>query len=441
MSPAGTSSPSPESLAPRLSAAAPSHESPREPSPGPSPFGPRPAGGGLGRLLTLLALGHTAMFMVYMGVGQVLLPVQIEALDPADKVANLGLVSGISAVFATLFNPLAGLLSDRSRRRNPWILGGGIAALGALALLGAMRTLLLVTIGWCLVQAMMNVYQAAITAVVPDRVPTERRGLASAMVGIGTPLGVIAGVTLAASFVPGSVTTGYLALGAVIALAAVLFTALVREQKLPAVESVPLARQFAAFGAALKAPDFRWAFIGRFLMMLGYFSVALFQLYIVQDHISLPAGLEPAEAVAILSPVNALCMLLATVVGGVFSDRIGRRKPFIAVSCVLTAVGMAAPVLSSTWTGMLVFAAVTGLSFGCFMAVDTALVTLVLPSADDAARDMGVLNIANAGPQIIGPFLASVVVAQLGGYTGLFVTGAVITILGALSVVPIRGVR
>jgi hypothetical protein len=30
--------------------------------------------------------------------------------------------------------------------------------------------------------------------------------------------------------------------------------------------------------------------------------------------------------------------------------------------------------------------------------VDTALVTLVLPRAEDAARDMGVLNIANAGP-------------------------------------------
>ncbi|WP_420037583.1 MFS transporter [Streptomyces sp. cg28] len=401
----------------------------------------RPGGGALTRLLAMLALGNTAMYMVYMGVGQVLLPLQVELLDPADKVANLGLVSGVSAVFATLFNPLAGLLSDRSRRRNPWILGGGLAALGALALLGAMRTLLLVTIGWCLVQAMMNVYQAAITAVVPDRVPVERRGLASAMVGIGTPLGVIAGVTLAASFAPDALHTGYLALGAVIAVVAVLFTALVREQRLPAVAAVPLVRQLAAFGTALKAGDFRWAFIGRFLMMLGYFMVTLFQLYILQDHISLPADLEPAAAMTILSPLNAVCMLLATVVGGLLSDRIGRRKPFIAVSCVLTALGMMIPVVSPTWTGMLVFAAVTGLSFGCFMAVDTALVTLVLPSADDAARDMGVLNIANAGPQIIGPFLASLVVASLGGYDALFAAGALVTVVGALSVIPIRGVR
>ncbi|MFE1951214.1 MFS transporter [Streptomyces sp. NPDC059524] len=409
--------------------------------PAPDTPADRPGGGVLVRLLAMLAVGNTAMYMVYMGVGQVLLPVQVELLDPADKVANLGLVSGVSAVFATLFNPLAGLLSDRSRRRNPWILGGGLAALGALALLGAMRTLLLVTIGWCLVQAMMNVYQAAITAVVPDRVPVERRGLASAMVGIGTPLGVIVGVTLAAAFVPDDIRTGYLALGAVIGLVAVVFTAVVREQRLPAVEPVPLVRQLAAFGAALKAGDFRWAFIGRFLMMLGYFMVTLFQLYILQDDISLPGDLEPAGALAVLSPVNAVCMLLATVVGGLLSDRIGRRKPFIAVSCVFTALGTMIPVISPTWPGMLAFAVVTGLSFGCFMAVDTALVTLVLPSADDAARDMGILNIANAGPQIISPFLASLVVGSLGGYDALFAAGALVTVIGALSVVPIRGVR
>ncbi|MER5308792.1 MFS transporter [Streptomyces sp. NPDC002773] len=409
----------------------------------PDPAGEAPARGPaerLGPLLGLLAVGNTAMFMIYMGVGQVLLPVQVEALNPADKVANLGLVSGVAAVFATLFNPLAGLLSDRSGRRNPWILGGGLAALGALALLGAVRSILLVTVGWCLVQATMNVYQAAITAIVPDRVPMERRGLASAMVGIGTPVGTIIGVTVASAFVK-DVGTGYLVLGAVIAVVAVLFTALVRERKVPVAPTESLGRQLAAFGSAMREGDFRWAFIGRFLLMLGYFAVVLYQLYILQDHVDLPEGLSPAGAVAILAPIGAVCTLLSTVVGGVLSDRVGRRKPFIAVSCAFTAIGMMIPVLSPTWPGMLAFGILTGLSFGCFMAVDTALVTLVLPSADDAARDMGVLNIANAGPQIIAPFMASVVVASFGGYTALFVTGAVITVLGALSVLPIRSVR
>ncbi|KKZ73650.1 MFS transporter [Streptomyces showdoensis] len=406
------------------------------------PTGSRPASApGPRRLLPLLSLAHAALFTVYMGAGGILLPVQVELLDPADKVANLGLVSGVAAIFATLFNPLAGLFSDRSGRRNPWILGGGLSALAALALLGAVRTVLLVTLAWCLVQATMNVFQAALTAVVPDRVPAERRGLASAMVGIGTPIGSAVGISVAALFVPDALTTGYLVLGAVIAGAAVLFTALVRDRRTAErTRPVPLGRQFAAFAATLRDADFRWAFIGRFLLMLGFFSVSLYQLYILQDHIELPAGLSPTDAVAVTAPIDAVCTLLATVGGGLLSDRLGRRKPMIAVSCALSGVSMLVPVFVPTWTGMLVFTVLTALAFGSFMAVDTALVTLVLPSADDAARDLGVLNIANAGPQIIAPFLASLLVGTL-GYDGLYGVAALLTLLGAASVAGIKGVR
>ncbi|QNS09187.1 MFS transporter [Streptomyces xanthii] len=394
----------------------------------------------LGRLLPMLTLGNAALYLVYLGAGQVLLPVQIELIDPAGKVGALGWVSGVSAVFATLFNPLAGLFSDRSRRRNPWILGGGLASFAALALLGQARTILLVTVVWCLVQATMNVYQAALTAVVPDRVPAERRGLASAMVGIGTPIGSVVGVLLATHYVPHSLGLGYLLIGAVVGLSAVLFTALVREQRLPPVEAVPLRRQLAAFAGTLKVADFRWAFIGRFLMMLGFFAVSLFQYYILQDHIELPDGMSAARAQAVLAPVDAVATLAATAIGGWLSDRLGRRKPFVALSCVLAAVTMAVPVVMPTWTGVLLFTALAGIAFGCFMAVDTALVTLVLPNAADAARDLGVLNIANAGPQILAPFVASLVVGAA-GYNALYLAGALIILAGALSVAPIKSVR
>ncbi|KQX54481.1 MULTISPECIES: MFS transporter [unclassified Streptomyces] len=392
------------------------------------------------RLMPMLTVANAAMYMVYMGIGAVLLPIQVELVDPADKVANFGLVSGVSAIFATLFNPLAGLLSDRSGRRNPWILGGGLAALGALALLGAARTVLLVTIGWCLVQAMMNIYQAALTAVVPDRVPVERRGLASAMVGIGTPIGSAVGISVAALFVPHDVPMGYLVMGAVIAGAAVLFTAIVREERRPVAPPEPLRGQLAAFARTLRSHDFRWVFIGRFLMMLGFFSVSLFQLYILQDHIKLPPGTSPTEAVAFIAPIDAVCTLLATILGGLLSDRIGRRKPMVLLSSALAGVAMLVPVVKPDWTGMLIFTVISGLAFGCYMAVDTALVTLVLPSADDAARDMGVLNIANAGPQILAPFMASLLVGSV-GYDGLYITAAAITMLGAASVIPIKKVR
>lgn len=398
-------------------------------------------------LLLLLLVANSAMMAVYMGVGSVLLPTQIAEIAGDDKVAVLGLIGGISAIFATAFNPIAGALSDRSGRRNPWVLGGAIGSLAALALLGSVSTALLVGIGWCLVQATMNVYQAAVTAIVPDRIPAARRGTASALVGLGLPIGGTVGV-LIASQTAGNVRVGYLVFGGVVAAAALLLTSFFRDEPRseaadPAAPAVvtPKGAQVKAFLSSLGHHDFRWAFIGRALMVLGYFSVVGYQLYILDDHIKLPDGLTPPDAMALLTPVSMIAMAVSTVVGGLLSDRWNRRKVFVGVSAALAGLVMVVPVISPTWTGMLVFSALNGLAFGCFMAVDTALVTLVLPRAEDAARDMGVLNIANAGPQIIAPFVASAVVTTLGGYTPLFLVGGALSLIGALAILPIRSVR
>ncbi|MET9378184.1 MFS transporter [Streptomyces sp. NPDC002992] len=392
-------------------------------------------------LMLLLLVANSAMMAVYLGVGSVLLPTQVAAIAPDDKVAVLGLIGGISAIFATAFNPIAGALSDRSGRRNPWILGGALGALLALALLGSVTTALLVGIGWCLVQATMNTYQAAVTAIVPDRVPAARRGTASALVGLGMPIGGTVGVLIASQTVT-HLRTGYLVFGAIVAVAALLLSVFCRDT--PRTEPAPKAAkgsQLAAFLSALANHDFRWAFIGRALMVLGYFSVVGYQLYILGDHISLPAGMTPPAAIAILTPVSMVAVALSTVVGGLLSDRWNRRKVFVGVSAALAGLVMVVPVISPTWTGMLVFSALNGLAFGCFMAVDTALVTLVLPRAEDAARDMGVLNIANAGPQIVAPFVASAIVTALDGYTPLFLAGGALSLIGALAILPIRSVR
>ncbi|MFJ3904941.1 MFS transporter [Streptomyces sp. NPDC090025] len=401
-----------------------------------SPAAGRPTRG----LLPLLLAGNTAMYALYIGVPGLLLALQIEDIDPANKVANFGLISGVSAIFATVFNPVAGALSDRSGRRNPWILAGGLLAIPVMFLLGSVHTVLLVMIAWCLGQAVMNVYQAAITSVVPDRVPVASRGKASAAVGLGLPIGSTIGALVGAAF-SDHYRTGYLVFGVIVAATAVLFTTCARETPMPPKAPLPVKAQLAAFGSALKSHDFRWAFIGRALLVLGYFAVAGFQLYILKDHTDLPAGLSPEEAVALLTPINGLAMVVSTVLGGWLSDRYDRRKLFVGASAALAAVALLIPALSSSWPAMIAFSAVNGLGFGCYMAVDTALVTMVLPKAEDAARDMGVLNIANAGPQIVAPFVASVIVSISGGYTALFLVAAVLSVLGALAVRPIRSVR
>ncbi len=304
-------------------------------------------------LLPLLLVANSALMAVYMGVGSVLLPTQIAAIAPDDKVAVLGLIGGISAIFATAFNPIAGALSDRSGRRNPWILGGALASLAGLAFLGSVTTALLVGIGWCLIQATMNVYQAAVTAIVPDRVAATRRGTASALVGLGLPIGGTVGV-LVASQTAEHLRTGYLVFGAIVAVSALLLTGFCRDvpRTGPAADApaAPKRAQLAAFLSALANHDFRWAFIGRALLVLGYFSVIGYQLYILQDHTVLPDGMEPEAAVAVMMPLTSVAMVVSTVLGGYLSDRFDRRKLFVGASALLSAVALVIPAVSAGWT-------------------------------------------------------------------------------------------
>jgi hypothetical protein len=59
----------------------------------------------------------------------------------------------------------------------------------------------------------------------------------------------------------------------------------------------------------------------------------------------------------------------------------------------------------------------------------------------DRGKDLGVINIANAAPQVLAPALAAPIVASPGGYPALYALTAVVTLLGAVLVLPIRSVR
>ncbi|ETJ02922.1 MAG: Major facilitator transporter [Actinomyces urogenitalis DORA_12] len=127
-------------------------------------------------------------------------------------------------------------------------------------------------------------------------------------------------------------------------------------------------------------------------------------------------------------------------IGGVWSDKVGRRKPFVIAASIVTGLASLDLALTQNWVGAVVGAVILGIGFGAFTSVDFALVTQVLPSSGDAARDLGIINIASAGAQVLAPVLAAPVVTHLGGYTTLYVMAAVVCLLGAACVLRIRNV-
>ncbi len=404
---------------------------------------------GFRRLMISLGLASGALSAVYAGVVTVLLPQQIENIDRAHKVAALGVVSGVSAVFALVFNPVGGALSDRTRsrfgRRAPWIVAAPGGLLLMLALLGRARAIGLVLVCWCLAQVMANLFQAPLTAIIPDRVPVSRRGAASAVTGVASVLGGVAGVGLASAFASRP-SVGYVALGLVLAVTAVAFVLTTAD---PATAGLPrpprdtrgARARLADFLSALTHRDFACVFVSRAASILGYFLVVGYELYALTDYIALPHGLKPAQGVTILAAISAVGALLAAGITGPLSDRLGRRKPFVFLSSAVAGAGCVLPVLSPTFRTIEIFAAFAGVAFGTYLSVDAALITLVLPRGEDAARDLGVLNIANAGPQVLAPLLAALIIGHLGGYPVLFLAGGCCGLIGALAVLPVRSVR
>ncbi|MET7616859.1 MFS transporter [Streptomyces sp. NPDC005408] len=386
-----------------------------------------------------LVLANLGLYMAFLTPIQVLLAEQIDELSPSGKEVALGWATGVGALVAVVANPLAGALSDRTGgrfgRRRPWILGGAVLGAVGLAVTAAQTTVVGVALGWCLAQLGLNAMLAGTSAMVPDQVPVGQRAAVSGFIGIPQTLGLVVGALLVTMVVTG-IATGYLLLAVLTVLCALPFVLLAPDPQVPLSAREPV--RLRDFWVSPRAhPDFGWAWLTRFLVMLGNAMGTLYLLYFLKDAVHYA---DPDEGVLILTLLYTAGVVVTAVAGGVVSDRLGRRRAMVAVSSAVMAVASLLLTFWHTWPVAMGAAALLGLGFGVYIAVDQALITQVLPQAGDRAKDLGVINIANSAPQVLGPALAAPVVAYAGGYAGLYLTSTLVTVLGGVLVWKIRSV-
>ncbi|MEU0024614.1 MFS transporter [Streptomyces sp. NPDC006335] len=392
-----------------------------------------------------LSLANVAIWVGWYGPLQILLARQAEDFAPGtgmSKETLLAWVTGVGAVVSLAANPFFGALSDRTTarwgRRSPWIVAGAAGGALSLLVLAGAHGLWLMALGWCLVQLTLNAAFAAVTAAVPDRVPRLQRGAVGGWIGAAQILGAVVGTGLATA--AGGIAAGYAAC-AVFTLAGVLpYVLRHRDLSLPVTDRPAWSWRSFARGFWLsprRHPDFAWAWLTRFLINLSNALVILYLLYYLRDRLHHD---DPEQGVLILTAVDSVALLATVVVGGVWSDRVGRRKPFVRWSGVLMALATALLAVWQTWPSAIVVAALLGIGLGVFMSVDFALMTDVLPKAADRGKDLGVINVANALPQVAAPALAAPIVTHLGGYRVLYGVAALVGLAGAVLVGRIRSV-
>lgn len=366
---------------------------------------------------------------------QILLPRQAELLDKANKTFVFGVVTGVGAFVAMVGVPLIGFLSDRTTsrfgRRHPWTLIGSIVAAGGLAVLAGAQSVLVMTIGWCLVQAGVSSMLAALTAAVPDRVPVVQRAKVGGQFGISQMLGTVLGAVVVTELVT-DLEAGYLAC-AVIVLAGALFFVL----RTPDTQLVVKPVRPTFWISPREHPDFAWAWLGHFMLNVGNAFGTLYLYFFLSDAVHHPS---PDQGLLQLMVLYGVALTAGAVLFGARSDRSGRRKPYVYGASTVMALAALLLVVSPTWPVALVAAPLLGVGFGTYLAVAIALLTQVLPAAADRAKDLGVINVANALPQVIAPLLTTVILANLGGYRGLFAASALATVLAAVLMSRVRSV-
>lgn len=423
-----------------------SHDSLTSPSPTKSWRNP-----GLG-FLAIFGLAVISANGAMISQAVLMLALKASEIDPVSGTTVLSIAVGVGSIASLISAPIVGRLSDRTLsrfgRRRPYLVSGAVLfALGAVLTVNASSTALL-TLAFLTTSVGFVAITGACSAIVPDQFEPSRRGGPSAIFGLGAPVGALLGLFLAQLVQPNVAAMVLLPSGLAVAAALVL-ALLMKDRRLSREERPHFSSKdlLGTFWVNPKAnSSYAWAWWSRLMIFFGIASVNAYQAFylIMVLHIS-PETV--GSSIFQASIIGTGISLLFAPLGVKLSDRLGRRKPFVIASASIFGAGLVLVATAQSFETFLIAVAVMGLGQGVYLAVDFALITQVLPNADDNAKDLGIMNLASTLPASIVPAVAPALLAVGASastpqnFTALFVAGSIAAVLGAVLILPIRKVK
>ncbi|WP_395728027.1 MFS transporter [Nakamurella sp.] len=398
--------------------------------------------------ISLYALAYIGTILLFLAPLLVSLALKINSLVGIEQAPkSLALVTGTGALLALFANPFFGRMSDRTSSRlgmrRPWMIIGLAGGSVGILVVAVAPTVAVVLVGWCVAQLFLNALLAALVAVLPDQVPAAQRGTVAGVLGVCLPIAAVSGTFLVQLFA-GRELVMFLAPCAIGGCFVLLFAATLTDRRLDRADRPAWSlREFAGtfYVNPRRSPDFAWAFVSRFLLVMAYAFLTTYQAYYLLDRIG-SAEADVPQQVFIGTLIQSALIVAASVIGGRLSDRTGRRKVFVLTASIVYGVAMFVIAVASTFNGFLAGMAIGGLGFGVYMAVDLALVVDVLPDQGNVAKDLGVFNLAAALPSSVAPAIAPVILAvSSGSYGALYAVAGACAIVGGAAILPVRRVR
>lgn len=347
-----------------------------------------------GKFLLLFALANAGGVCAYVPLLTLLLPAKIAALAGEARIEWLGAATIAGALAASIGNLAFGWASDLTASRRGWAATGLTLTVASYALLHRATSEPQIIAAVVAYQLALNMMLAPLAAWAAETVPDERKGLLGGLMAAGPPIGALAGVAATLPGLPGP----WMQLAIVCGFITVL--------TLPLLLSRP--SQFARIDAPeplrkIEARlDFALLWFARLLVQVAGSLLFGFLLYYF---LSLPDALSQAE----VARLTALTLLIAFPVGiglGRLSDRIGRRKPFLAGAAASSALGLWLMAWAGEGTPSIFGYGLFGASTAVFLALHSSYAMQLLPSPRRRGRDMGILNLTNTLPALVAPILA-----------------------------------
>lgn len=385
--------------------------------------------------LLALALAYAGGTIGYLPLLTLLLPMKIEGIAGEARIGLFTATIVAGAIAASVSNIVFGWLSDRSvargggRRR--WLAGGLFATALSYALVASASTPATIVLAILLFQCAVNALLAPLLAIMADEIPDAQKGVAGGMLSIANPLA--SAVAAAMMSVGLADEAAQLALVAGAMAACLLPALLMRPAPLPA-SANPCGE------AAMLRRDLVIAWTARLLVQVAGNMLSLYLLYYFQ---SVAPGTPPLELAARVSQILTIGFIVPLPVAllvGRLSDRVGRRKPFLFAAAATAAAGLAGMAFARDWpAGALGFGAYA-IGSQIFLTLHATFAMQLLPSPGHRGRDLGLLNLTNTLPTLVGLGLAWQL-ATPHDFGPLMLALAGLTLCGGAAVLAIRGRR
>lgn len=371
----------------------------------------------------------------------------IRLVGQENVTTTFGICAGIASLSIVVLNPLGGYIADRTRsrlgRRRFWMLAGSLFGAVSMYFFANSTSIPMLTATWIAAQFFYGMVSTACFSIVPEQIAPEKFGRVSGLMGAATPVCVMTGSMVVMghySAIPVQHKIMIIAVAQLIG--GIIACALVKESLLPVPSAHQASRKAASYiyPSIRKYPEFTWGLLTKLCINFTNAGLSMATLfYIARFHMDEKSIFE----LNALTSAGIILMVLAGIAGGFLSDKLKKQKPFVMLAAMVSGICMVAFAFSHSITLVIAANFIFNFGFGMYNAVDTAMVNRILPSAENYAKDIAIMNVTTQLSSSLVNFIAPMIIA-LGaawfaddGYTLFFLVLASFSVLSALVVIPI----